>query len=105
MQMSTITILMEVLLAGFFAIACVRARSETAPGAKMTFGGIFHLAGRWERLRRSRWQWFAMVGLVLVLRLQQVQPLLLEFILALQFLVFLALPTQAGPKKQRALAR
>jgi hypothetical protein len=98
------TILLDFLLAGFFAIACVRARGPVAPGQKLTFSGFFRLSDRLERLRRSRWQWFSMVALVLVLRMQQVQPLTLEVILVLQFLVFLALPTQAGARK-RALAR
>jgi hypothetical protein len=48
-----------------------------------------------ERLRRSRWQWFATVALLLVMRLQTGVPLVLELTIALQFLVFLALPARA----------
>ena len=102
--MSEKTILLELLLAGFFAIACVRARGEATPGQKLTLGSFFRLADRWERVRRSRWQWFSMVALVLVLRLQQVQPLTVEVILILQFIVFLALPTQSTAGK-RVLAK
>jgi len=102
--MSTTTILLDLLLAGFFAIACLRARDSITPGQKLAFSDFFRLSDRVERLRRSRWQWFSMVALVLVLRMQQTQPLMLEFIVVLQFLVFLALPTKTGTRK-RALAR
>jgi len=90
--------LVELLLAGFFAIACARARVAASPNQKMTFAGFFRLTDRLERIRRSRWQWFAMVALVLALRVQHMQPLALEFILVVQFLIFLALPTRPGRK-------
>jgi len=102
--MNSPSILVDLLLAGFFAIACIRAHGPVTPGQKLTFACLLRLSDRLERLRRSRWQWFSMVALVLVLRMQQTQPLTLEIILVLQFLVFLALPTQHEPRK-RALAR
>jgi hypothetical protein len=55
------------------------------------------MPGRIERLRRSRWQWFSMVALMLVLRLQNELPLVLEGLALLQFLVFLALPNRVMP--------
>src|SRR4029077_8983619 len=69
--MSGKTILIELLLAGFFAVACLKARVPAAPDLPPTLGHRFRLPSRLERLRRSRWQWFAMVGFMLVLRLQE----------------------------------
>jgi hypothetical protein len=86
--------LMELLLAGFFAVSCITAHGPFPTDQRITFAEFFRLPGRWERLRRSRWQWFAMVALVLVLRLQSTMPLVLELTVLLQFLVFLALPTR-----------
>jgi len=86
------TILIELLFAGFFAVALMRAHELAAPGSSMTLAGFFRLTGRWDRLRRTRWQWFALVGFMLVLRLQQRLPLVLELMVALQFAVFMALP-------------
>ncbi len=66
--------LVEVILAGFFAVACIRACS--------------------------------MVALLLVIRLQAGLPLVLEAIVAVEFLIFLALPTraEAAPgKKSRSV--
>ncbi len=85
------TVLVEMILAGFFAVACIRASVPVATG-KLAFGNLFHLPGRMERLRRSRWQWFSMIALLLVIRLQMGVPIVLEAIVAIQFLIFLALP-------------
>jgi len=90
------TILIELLLAGFFAVACLRAREPAARGLPVTFGDLFRMPSRLERLRRSRWQWFAMVGFMLVLRLQEQLPLTIEAMVALQLVVFLALPVRAN---------
>ena len=81
--MNAKTILVELLLAGFFAVACLKA------------GGLFRMPSRLERLRRSRWQWFAMVAFMLVLRLQEQLPLSIEAMAALQLVFFLALPVRA----------
>lgn len=88
------TILIELLLAGFFAVACIRTCMPVSSENKLNFGDVFHLPNRLDRLRRTRWQWFSMVGILLVLRLQQAVPLILEFTVAIQFLIFLALPTR-----------
>lgn len=93
------TILVEVMLAGFFAIACIRTLAPTDPESKLHFRDLLRLPGRLERLQRTRWQWFSMVGLLLVIRLQQGVPLILEVTVAIQFLVFLALPSRLGTKQ------
>jgi hypothetical protein len=89
------TVLFELLIAGFFAIACLRAHGPIEVGRKPTLGDFLHLSGRLERLRQTRWQWFSMVGLMLLIRLQQPVPLVLEVMAALQFVLFLALPVRA----------
>ena len=87
--------LLELLLAGFFGVACIRARAPLHPGEKATFGSFFRLSSRLERLRRSRWQWFSMVLLMLVLRVQHLLPPAVEIMVALLFVIFLVLPVHA----------
>jgi hypothetical protein len=89
------SMLISVLLAGFFAIACVRAHEPSGSSARLSFGDFFRMPSRLERLRRSRWQWFALVALMLVLRLQQTLPVAMEIMVALEFILFLALPVSA----------
>jgi hypothetical protein len=89
-------LLVEVLLAGFFAIACIKAHGPFKVDSKNKLSDFFHLSNRLERLRRSRWQWFSMVLLVLALRMVQGEPLIVELIVIVQLIVFLALPTQAS---------
>jgi hypothetical protein len=89
------TVLIELLLAGFFAVCCLRAHKPLAPGENRTFSDLFRLTGRMERLRRSRWQWFALVAFMLVLRLQQQLPPIIELMVLLEFVLFLALPASA----------
>lgn len=86
--------LVEIILAGFFAVACLRACVPAAPEGKLSFSNLLRFPGRIERLRRSRWQWFSMVALLLVIRLQAGLPLVLEAIVAVEFLIFMALPTR-----------
>jgi len=90
--------MLGLLLSGFFAIACVRATVPAIAGAGTSPLGLLRFPGRIERLRRSRWQWIAMVSLMIVLRLQQQLPLVLELMAAVQFLLFLALPTSAAAR-------
>jgi hypothetical protein len=89
------TVWLELLLAGFFAVACIRAHARFDSESKMRFTQFFRITGRWERLRRSRWQWFSMVAVMLVLRMQQQLPPAIEIMAGLMFLIFLALPAQA----------
>lgn len=87
-------ILLELLLAGFFAVACFKARGPISVGQKMSFLDFFRLSDRLERLKRSRWQWFSMVAFMLVLRLQQQLPPALEAMALVQLAVFVALPVR-----------
>jgi len=82
------------ILAGFFAVACIRACVPADPGGKLSFADLIRFPGRIERLQRSRWQWFSMVALLLIIRLQMGLPFVLEIITAVQFLIFLAVPTK-----------
>jgi hypothetical protein len=86
--------LLELLLAGFFAIACFRSRAPLRAGEKPGFLKLFRLSGRIERLRRSRWQWFSIVAIMLVLRLQHQLPPAIELMVGLMFLIFLVLPVR-----------
>ncbi len=91
------TILIELLLAGFFATACLRAQIPVEHRDKR-LADFFRLAGRMERLRRSRWQWFALVAFMLVLRLQHQLPLILELMVAIEFTFFMAMPGAPAPE-------
>jgi hypothetical protein len=88
-------ILLEILLAGFFAIACFKARGPVASDQKVSLIDLFRLSDRVERLKRSRWQWFSMVAFMLVLRLQQQLPIALEATALLELVVFVALPVRS----------
>src|SRR5207245_6063757 len=87
--------LLELFLACCCGVACTRARALLCPGEKATFGSFFRLSSRLERLRRSRWQWFSMVLLMLVLRVQHLLPPAVEIMVALLFVIFLVLPVHA----------
>lgn len=86
------TLLLELLLGGFFAVACVKSWGPSVPEGKLGFGDLMRFPDRIERLRRSRWQWFSMVALLLILRLQHQLPLILEVTVLLQFIMFTAMP-------------
>ncbi|MDE3200238.1 MAG: hypothetical protein KGN79_04890 [Acidobacteriota bacterium] len=90
--MNTQALLVEILLSSFFAIACFKARAEEPSMNMLTARKIFILTDRLERLRRSRWQWFAMVLLLVVVRMQVGQPMVAELTALAQFVLFLALP-------------
>lgn len=91
--MGTQAIFLELLISGFFAIACFKARASAEPGPiALRPRDFLRLTDRVERLSRSRWQWFAMVGILILVRLQTGVPLAVELTAALQFIVFLALP-------------
>lgn len=88
------TIVLELLFSGFFAVACLRASLANPSSPRPRFGIFLHMPGRLERLRRSRWQWFSLVALMLVLRLQDKLPLILEGLALLQFILFMSLPNR-----------
>jgi hypothetical protein len=92
------TSLIELLLAGFFAVAFIRAHGPLATDRRMAFADFFRLSDRIERLRRSRWQWFSMVLLMLIVRLQGQLSWMLELMVVVQFAIFLALPVQVRAK-------
>jgi hypothetical protein len=92
-RMGTQALLIEILISGFFAIACFRARADSYGSSGLVPQRLFMLTDRLERLKSSRWQWFAMVLLLFVLRKQMGAPMVAEFTALAQFLVFLALPT------------
>jgi hypothetical protein len=93
--------LVELLVAGFFAVACMRARAPLAANQKPTLGSFFRFTGRLERLRRSRWQWFAMVAIMLAFRLQNQLPPSVEIMVGTMFLIFLIFPVRALVKTYR----
>ena len=93
------TILLEVIFGGFFATACIRAGIAGGTAGPARFASLFRLTGRLERLRRTRWQWASMAGLMLVLRLQHQLPPVLEAMAAVQFVLFLAIPTAVDNPK------
>lgn len=86
-------LLVEGLLAAFFALACFRARAEVPSMQGLTPQRLFVLTDRLERLRRSRWQWFCMVLLLVLVRMQLGTPLMAELTVLAQFILFLALPS------------
>ncbi len=91
--MGTEALLAEILISGFFAVACLRARAESPSIAGLAPRRLLALTGRLDRLRRSRWQWVAMVMLLVLMRMQMGVPLVAEITAAAQFIVFLALPS------------
>ena len=93
--------LLELLLAGFFAVACIRARAPLSSNQTATFGSFFRFSNRLERLRRSRWQWFSMVAIMLVLRVQHQLPPAVEIMVGMMFLIFLVCPVRALVKAAR----
>ena len=78
--------LLEALITALLGTICLVAHSPLH--ASKTHGSLVRL----ERLRRSRWQWFSMVVLMLLLRIQHVLPARVELVVAVQFLIFLVLP-------------
>jgi len=94
------TVAFELLMAGFFAVACIRAHGPIEPGETTKLSNLLLLSDRLERLRHTRWQWCSMVGLLLLIRLQQPIPFALEIMVAAQFALFMALPERSQAKKR-----
>ena len=92
--MGTQALLTELMLSGFFAVACFRARANTSESMKIAPRALFVLTDRLERLRRSRWQWCSMVLLLVLVRLQRGTPMIAELTALAQFIVFLSLPAE-----------
>jgi hypothetical protein len=83
--------MLELLLSGFFAVACFKARATDVHSLK--FKDLFYLSDRLDRLRRTRWQWCAMVMVIVFSRMQMQSPIVAELTGLAQFVIFLALPT------------
>jgi hypothetical protein len=94
-------LLTELLLSGFFAIACFRARATGIESAGIAPRMLFAMTDRLERLRRSRWQWFAMVLLLVLIRMERSAPIVAEVTVLAQFLIFMLLPTGKTAKAVR----
>lgn len=83
---------LELLLSGFFAIACFKARAAEPGEVALRPRDFFRLTDRVERMSRSRWQWFAMAGILVLVRLQTGVPMVVELTALMQLIVFLSLP-------------
>ena len=92
--LSTQALLVEILLSGFFAVACFKARAVTPDVKGLAPQRLFVLSGRLDRLRRSRWQWCAMVAVLILVRMQAGTPVVAEMTVLAQFVLFLMLPSQ-----------
>jgi hypothetical protein len=92
--MNTHPLLLELLISGFFAVACFKARAGDTSSVAMRPRDLLQLTDRLDRLKRTRWQWCAMVLVIVAVRLQSGSPVVAEFTAALQFVVFLALPVK-----------
>lgn len=89
---------LELLISGFFAIACFKARLAEPGQIALRPRDLLRLTDRVERMSRSRWQWFAMVGILVLVRLQTGVPMVVELTALLQLVVFLALPVAKQPQ-------
>jgi hypothetical protein len=97
--MNNKALLLELLLSGFFAIACFRARGGDVSKVAVKPRDFLQLTDRLDRLSRTRWQWFSMVLILVFVRMQIGVPLVVELTAALQFVIFLALPVHKQPGK------
>jgi hypothetical protein len=102
--MSTKALFLELLLSGFFAVACFKARAGDIGNVALTPRNFLRLKDRLERLSVTRWQWFSMVLVVILVRLQNASPLMVELTVAAQLVIFLALPVQKQQNKPEAEA-
>jgi hypothetical protein len=90
--MNSKALLLELLISGFFAVACLKARAGNFSEGVLSPRDFLRLTDRVDRLSRTRWQWFAMVLLLIVVRVQTGVPLLVELTALAQFVIFLSLP-------------
>jgi hypothetical protein len=102
---------LELLISGFFAIACFKARAAEPGEVALRPRDLLRLTDRVERMSRSRWQWFAMAGILVLVRLQTGVPMVVEVTALMQLILFLALPVakqnrySPNPVAARASAR
>jgi hypothetical protein len=101
--LNTQALLTELLLSGFFAVAFLRAQGSGIQALRDSPRDFFTLPDRLERLRRSRWQWFSMILILVVLRLERGVPMVAEVTVLAQFVIFMLVPThKAVPQVARA---
>ena len=95
---------LELLISGFFAIACFKARAAGPGEIALRPRDLLRLTDRVERMSRSRWQWFAIAGILVLVRLQTGVPMVVELTALVQLIVFLALPVakQSGRSQSQA---
>lgn len=99
--MSAQALSIEMLLSGFFAVACFRSRSKSSDVRGLAPRKLFVLIGRLDRLRLTRWQWCSMVLILILARTQQGYPLVAELTVLAQFVLFLALPSEQAAETSR----
>ncbi len=92
-------LLVELLISGFFAVACMRARDKSSFSSAITPRTLFSLTSRLERLKRSRWQWFSMVLLLVFVRMQVGKPIMAEVTALALFILFIVLPVAKAPSR------
>ena len=93
--MSTQALLIEFLVISILRNRLLSRSVRVANTHGFAPAKLFVLTDRLERLRRTRWQWSAMVLLLVLVRLQLGAPLVAELTGLTQFVVFLALPSQS----------
>jgi hypothetical protein len=101
-EMFSKDLLFELLLTGFFALACLRAQVGHEDNGPLRFNELFRFRGKIERLRRSRVQWISILVLLILARIQWSLSLFVELLAALMFVGFLALPTSKPAVGRRA---
>ncbi|MGA7156194.1 MAG: hypothetical protein WBY53_05080 [Acidobacteriaceae bacterium] len=89
---------LELLLSGFLAVACFKARAVEPGEVTLRPRDFLRLTDRVERMSRSRWQWFAMAGILVLVRLQTGVPMVVELTALMQLVFFLALPVAKQSK-------
>lgn len=92
---------LEVLIAGFFGVACFWAPTVNSAASNRLFAWVAHISLRLDSLRRERWQWLTVIGTMLGLRLQHQLPPLIELMVGLTFLILLAFPLRQMIRTRR----
>ncbi len=83
---------LEVLIAGFFGVACFWAPTVNSAASNRLFAWVAHISLRLDSLRRERWQWLTVIGTMLALRIQHQLSRIIEPMVGLTFLILLAFP-------------
>lgn len=92
---------LELLVAGFFGIACFWAPTVKGPATNSLFAWVAHLSLRLDSLRQERWQWLTVIGTMLGLRIQHQLPPIIELMVGLTFLILLAFPLRQMIRTRR----